>query len=153
LDKTSMSEVEKEYIRKRIEQGKALDKLKSLFDMQEELDSFIFKQHADKLPEDLHDWVLKYTVAIESEIDEIRRLIGWKWWKPKGEIPMEELHEEISDLWFFLIALTQRAGMSSDDIYKVYEKKLEENYARQHGQSRDGATYDYRDEVDANENK
>jgi len=144
-DKTSMTEQEKQFIREQVQHGKSVDRLKELFKMQEELDAFIFEQHSDKLPTDLHDWVLRYTVAFESEIDEIRRLIAWKWWKAKGEIPMEKLHEEVSDLWFFLIALTQRVGMGPDDIFRVYEEKRKENFARQHGKSKEGKAYDYRD--------
>jgi dimeric dUTPase (all-alpha-NTP-PPase superfamily) len=143
--KTEMSPFEVEFIREQIQKGFQTDMLRALFEMQKELDSVVFEQHADKLPTSLSDWVMKYTTALESEIDEIRREVNWKWWKGEKEIAMEKLHEEVSDLWFFLIALTQRVGMSADDIFKVYQKKREENFARQRGESKDGSAYDYRD--------
>jgi dimeric dUTPase (all-alpha-NTP-PPase superfamily) len=145
MDKTSMTNNEKERYREHVHGGIPVDMLRALFHMQGELDQTIFDKHPEKLPEDLHEWVMKYTIALESEIDEIRREVSWKWWKPKQEIDMEHLHEEVSDLWFFLIALTQRVGMGADDIMDVYKKKLAENYARQEGNSKEGSKYDYRE--------
>jgi len=140
-----MSPFELEFIRQQVLKGQQTDMLRALFEMQKELDSEIFEKHADKLPQSLQEWVLKYTIAIESEIDEVRKEVGWKWWKKQEDIDVEKLHEEVSDLWFFLIALTICVGMGADDIFKAYEKKREENFARQRGESRDGDTYDYRD--------
>jgi dimeric dUTPase (all-alpha-NTP-PPase superfamily) len=145
FDKTSMTEAEKQRIRDAVNGGLPMDMLKALFEMQKELDSVIFEKHKDKLPESLSEWVQKYILAMLSELDEILREINWKWWKGEKQIDMEKLHEEVSDLWFFLIALTQRVGMSADDIFKVYETKREENFARQEGRSKDGSAYDYRD--------
>lgn len=146
MDKTTISEETKAQLRKQAVDGEPVDKLKALFEMQRELDAYIFEQHKDNLPTTLQEWVLKYTIALESEIDEVRKEVGWKWWKKQQDIDTAKLHEEVADLWFFLIALTDMVGMNSDDIYNQYIEKRKENFARQQGKSKDGKAYDYREE-------
>jgi dimeric dUTPase (all-alpha-NTP-PPase superfamily) len=143
FDKTLMSEAEKQRVRDNINGGLPVDMLRSLFEMQKELDQYIIEQHQDKIPTSLSEWIMKLSIAMESEIDEIRREINWKWWKPEKEINVEKLHEEISDMWHFLISMSIKAGLSADKIFEVYEKKREENFARQQGQSKDGEDYNY----------
>lgn len=114
-----------------------MDKLDKIFEMQQELDTHIFEQHRDNLPDGTSEWVMKYTIAMESEIDEIRKEVNWKWWKKPKQIVMAKLHEEIIDLWHFLIALSIRVGLTPDKIMEVYEKKRQENFDRQNGTSRE----------------
>jgi dimeric dUTPase (all-alpha-NTP-PPase superfamily) len=140
--KNQKSPFENELVRKLAGQK---DMLRQLFEMQQELDAVIIKKHGDKIPTSLSEWIVKLTIAMESEIDEIRREVNWKWWKPEKQIKIEKLHGEISDMWHFLISMTIRAGMTADDIFKVYEEKREENFARQRGESAEGSAYDYRD--------
>lgn len=143
MDKTNMTEVEKQAIRDQVLKGQSPDKLKEIFKMQAELDAYIREQHADKMPKGISEWVMKLTIAMESEIDEIRREVNWKWWKPEKQIDIEKLRGEVIDMWHFLISMSQRVGLSSDDVFRVYEAKREENFARQRGQSKDGEAYDY----------
>lgn len=114
-----------------------MDKLDQLFEMQHELDQFVFKQHPEKLPESMGEWIIKLTIAMESELDEVRKEVPWKWWKEPEPINEENLHKEIIDLWHFLIAMSQRAGLSPDQIFEVYKEKREENFARQKGTSKE----------------
>lgn len=142
--KTSLTQQELFEIREEVQTGlKKQDMLKQLFDMQKSLDMEIFEKHSDKLPTNLSEWVLQYIHCLNDELAEVRAEVNWKHWKPEKQINIEKLHEEVSDLWFFLISMTQRVGMGADDIFKVYEAKLAENFARQRGESKDGDAYDY----------
>lgn len=111
------------------------DKLIEIFEAQAELDSYIFEKHFDKLPNSLSDWIIALTIAMEDEISEVRGEVNWKWWKEPKEINEDKLHEEIIDLWHFLVAMSQRAGLTPEKVYEVYMKKREENFARQNGTS------------------
>jgi dimeric dUTPase (all-alpha-NTP-PPase superfamily) len=141
-DKTQLTEAEKQRIREAVTGGTPVDMLKAIFKAQEELDSYIFEKHEDKLPTDLSEWIVKLTIAMESELDEVRGEVNWKWWKASKDIDVEKLHEEIIDIWHFLIAMSQRAGLTPEKVYQVYMKKREENFARQNGTS---VEKDYRD--------
>lgn len=144
MDKTSMTEMEKQHVRESINGGLPVDKLKAIFEMQAELDKYIIEQHSDKTPKSVSEWVIATTLAMESEIDEVRREVNWKFWKPEKEIDTEKLHEEVIDLWHFLVQLSQRVGLSPDKVFEVYKVKREENFARQRGQSKDGEDYNYK---------
>lgn len=135
--KTDMSPFEIEFIRQQVQSGKSADMLKSIFDAQFELDKFISDQHPDKLPQSISEWVIKLTVAMESEIDEVRGEVNWKHWKPEKEIDVEKLHEEVIDLWHFLVSLSQKVGLTPDKVHEVYMTKREENFKRQKGESQE----------------
>lgn len=135
MSKTHMTEAEKQRIREAVTSERPVDMLKDIFKMQEELDSYIIEKHGDKVPQNLSDWVIKTTVAMESEIDEVRAEVNWKFWKPEKEIDMEKLQEEVIDLWHFLVQLSQRVGLTPEQVFEVYKGKREENFARQNGTS------------------
>ena len=137
-----MTWVEKEFMREQVQQGRNVDMLKSIFDAQHELDSYVFEKHADKLPKDLTEWVKQYIHCIEDELSEIRGEIPWKHWKAPTEIDVPKLQEEVIDVWHFLIALSQRVGLTPEKVHEVYMTKREENFKRQRGESTEK---DYRD--------
>lgn len=110
-----------------------MDKLDKLFEMQGALDTRIIKER--KIEKTLSEWVLGITVAMESEIDEIRREINWKWWKNEKPIDISKLHGEIIDLWHFLISLSTMAGLTADDVLRMYLEKNKENHDRQDGKT------------------
>ncbi|GAA3326012.1 hypothetical protein GCM10020331_060210 [Ectobacillus funiculus] len=57
-----------------------MDKLETIFALQKKLDDKIIEERQiDK--KNVADWVLGITVAMDSEIEEIRQLLPWKWWK------------------------------------------------------------------------
>ncbi|WP_336766215.1 dUTPase [Bacillus cereus] len=70
---------------------------------------------------------------MESDIDEIRREVNWKWWKNEKPIDKEALRGEVIDMWHFLISLSLICGLSAEDVYRIYFEKNRENYARQDG--------------------
>lgn len=135
FDKTSMTSQEKQRVRENVNGGMPVDMLRAIFRMQDELDQYIFEKHPDKLPQSVSEWVQKLTIAMEDEISEIRGEINWKWWKPEKEIDMEVLHEEVIDMWHFLVSLSQRVGLTPDKVFEVYQAKREENFRRQDGTS------------------
>lgn len=109
------------------------DPLTQMFDMQTELDDRITtERHIEKT---LSDWVMGLTIAMESEIDEVRAEVNWKWWKNGKEIDMEALQGEVIDLWHFLLSLSRVVGLTPETILAQYMAKNEENHARQSGTS------------------
>ncbi|KAB7657646.1 alpha/beta hydrolase [Bacillus sp. B2-WWTP-C-10-Post-4] len=109
------------------------DKLNELFELQSDLDTRIISER--NIDKSLDEWVVGITLAMESEIDEIRREVNWKWWKNEKPIDKEALQGEIIDMWHFLISLSLLCGLSAEDVYRIYLEKNRENHARQDGTS------------------
>lgn len=91
-------------IRKVSEQKAELtgDKLSQIFAMQEALDQRIIQERGIERTDD--EWVIGLTIAMESEIDEIRREVNWKWWKNEKPIDRTALQGEVIDMWHFLVS-------------------------------------------------
>ncbi|KHF30144.1 dUTPase [Anoxybacillus sp. BCO1] len=71
---------------------------------------------------------------MESEIDEIRREVNWKWWKQEKQIDLDRLQEEVIDLWHFLLSLSRMVGLTPATIHEKYMAKNKINHQRQeHG--------------------
>lgn len=100
--------------------------------MQKMLDDFIIKERQLNL--DLDERLLGLTVAMESEIDEVRRGINWKWWKNKKEHDLDYLKEEWIDLLHFWLSGANVLGMSDKEILERYINKNKENIKRQTGE-------------------
>ncbi|EJR82858.1 alpha/beta hydrolase [Bacillus thuringiensis] len=109
------------------------DKLNELFALQSELDNRIISER--NINKSLDEWVVGITLAMESEIDEIRREVNWKWWKNEKPIDKEALQGEVIDMWHFLISLSLKCGLSAEDVCRIYLEKNRENHARQDGTS------------------
>ena len=109
------------------------DKLNEMFEMQMKLDErIIFERSVEK---SLSEWVIGITIAMESEIDEIRREVNWKWWKNRKPINGDALQGEVIDMWHFLLSLSRVVGLTPEKIHHIYMKKNAENHARQDGNS------------------
>lgn len=113
--------------------GDTMDKLNQIFKMQAQLDDRIIRER--NIVKSIDEWVIGITLAMESEIDEIRREVNWKWWKNEKPIDIKALQGEVIDLWHFLVSLSQKVGLTADDVYRVYCEKNAENHARQDGKS------------------
>lgn len=109
------------------------DKLTQIFAMQKALDDRIISERS--IDKTVDEWVIGITLAMESEIDEIRREVNWKWWKNPKPIDKAALQGEVIDMWHFLVSLSEKVGLTSDDVYSVYCEKNVENHARQDGTS------------------
>lgn len=112
------------------------DKLVEMFGMQAELDGRIIAERG--IDKDLSEWVVGLTIAMESEIDEIRREVNWKWWKNPKDIDKDALQGEVIDMWHFLLSLSRVVGLTPADIHRLYVEKNAENHDRQSGTSEKG---------------
>lgn len=109
------------------------DILTEMYEMQRDLDHRIINER--RVDKSVDEWVIGLTIAMESEIDEIRREVSWKWWKNPKEIDMPALQGEVIDMFHFLLALAREVGLSPTDIHRLYMEKNAENHARQDGTS------------------
>lgn len=115
-------------------------KLESLLSMQKSLDDFIIKER--HLDFNTDSRLLGLTVAIDSEIEEVRKGLNWKWWKNKKELDIEYLKEEWIDILHFWLSGCNTLGMDATEILERYIAKNKENFARQTGEvSKDNGEY------------
>ncbi|MBW9219382.1 alpha/beta hydrolase [Anoxybacillus ayderensis] len=106
-----------------------LKNLKRCSKCKKELDErIIAERNIDKT---LDDWVIAITIAMESEIDEIRREVNWKWWKQEKEVDIDRLQEEVIDLWHFLLSLSRMVDLTPETIFEKYMAKNKINHQRQ----------------------
>nr|WP_280921775.1 dUTPase [Paenibacillus sediminis] len=105
----------------------------TIFEMQKRLDARIIEERG--VNKTVDEWVVGITLAMESEIDEIRREVNWKWWKNPKEIDSVALKDEVIDMWHFLVSLSDKVGLTPQDVLDVYIAKNAENHSRQTGTS------------------
>lgn len=79
-----------------------------------------------------------YLDAMASECHELQDCLSWKhWYKEAKEGRQHELRDlqnarvEATDMLFFWISLCQLLGLTPDDVYRLYAKKLGINHLRQ----------------------
>ncbi|MED4787530.1 dUTPase [Bacillus atrophaeus] len=110
------------------------DRLNEMFTMQTALDERVISERGVDKTHD--EWIIGITLAMESEIDEIRCEVNWKWWKNPKEVDKKALQGEVIDMWHFLLSLSRIVGLTPESIYEVYMTKNAENHARQDGTSK-----------------
>ncbi len=108
-----------------------MDKLDSIFTMQEALNARIGVNLKDKSEPEQIEWVLNYTRAMQQELAELVDSVPWKWWAKYQEFDKQNARVEIIDLFHFLVSLAQVLGMSAEDVFAAYEKKNKVNHDRQ----------------------
>jgi hypothetical protein len=79
-----------------------------------------------------------YLDAMASECHELQDCISWKhWYKEAKEGRQHELRDvqnarvEAIDMLFFWISICQLLGLTPEDVYRLYAKKLGINHRRQ----------------------
>ncbi len=79
-----------------------------------------------------------YIDALSDECSEMQDCLSWKhWYSEAKEGRQYELQDvqnarvEATDMLFFWISLCQLLGMTPDDVYRLYTKKLGINHKRQ----------------------
>lgn len=114
------------------------DILQQMFDLQYEFNKqFEFKDITlEEEPHKLKDLlpgmnIQEFLLGVITESTEALNEVPWKWWKDINAIDRDKIREEIIDIWHFLISASLAAGMSAQDVYKIYLIKLEKNYERQ----------------------
>lgn len=108
-----------------------MDKLDSIFAMQEALNARIGVSLKDATEEEQTKWVLNYTRAMQQELAELVDSVPWKWWAKYQEFDKQNARVEVVDLFHFLVSLAQTLGMTADDVFQAYEKKNKVNHERQ----------------------
>lgn len=108
-----------------------MDKLDSIFAMQEALNARIGVSLKDTTEAEQTEWVLNYTRAMQQELAELVDSVPWKWWAKYQEFDKQNARVEVVDLFHFLVSLAQTLGMTADDVFQAYEKKNKVNHERQ----------------------
>jgi hypothetical protein len=70
-------------------------------------------------------------LAALDELHEALGEIGWKPWATSRHINNDAFRSELIDVWHFLMNLFLHAGMTGDDIIRLYIEKQAKNRARQ----------------------
>ena len=94
-----------------------------------------------------------YLDALASEGHELQDCLAWKhWYQEARQGRQHELRDlqnarvEAVDILFFWISICQLLGLSPDDIYRLYSKKLEINHRRQDEKRTQAEHPDHEDE-------
>lgn len=111
-----------------------MDSLESMLAIQRELnEAIIQKRGLEGISQS--EWMQKHILAMLSEMAELLDEVNFKWWKNPKPIDEPALKEELVDILHFFLSLCLTAGMDADEIYRIYKRKNEENFARQEGRS------------------
>jgi len=127
--------------------------LKKIFKLQKAFNTFILDReryvgwfydlchNQTKVWEDVRvTWLLKYNRAQMHESMEFEDSLPWKWWKKTrnldGSIGTEDINYqnlkvELVDELHFFISKCLIAGITPNELYDLYKKKLKLNYKRQ----------------------
>jgi len=83
-------------------------------------------------------WLNDYIIAASNELEELRDCTFWKHWCAEAQQgkrfaihDLQNARVEVIDLLFFWISMAQCVGLSAEDVYNLYLKKLEVNHKRQ----------------------
>ncbi|TAN38247.1 MAG: dUTPase [Verrucomicrobia bacterium] len=108
-----------------------MDILKDMFEKQAELNRRIGID-TTALPEsEQPKWILNYCRAMNQEIAELTDSVPWKWWAKYQTYDKQNARVEIVDLFHFLISLAQVAGLTAEDVHRLYMEKNKVNFQRQ----------------------
>lgn len=129
-----------------------MDKLEKMFQMQSDLNDRIFAKkdirdsagnpltmaflnaegkYINNGPNtEVNEWLVKFQQALDDESRELKEELLWKWWS-KDFLDMQNIRIEIIDQLHFWLSLALTAGMSAEDVYRIYMQKNEVNLNRQ----------------------
>ncbi|MEA5000022.1 MAG: dUTPase [Candidatus Limiplasma sp.] len=111
-----------------------MDKLEHIFALQQGFQDKL-KQERGLAEIPMEQWLQKQTLAMISELAELLEEVNFKWWKNPHPLDRGNIHEELSDILHFFVSMCIEAGMSADDLYRMYVGKNRENIRRQDGLS------------------
>ena len=79
-----------------------------------------------------------YIDALSSECNELQDCLSWKHWYAEAKAgrqyelkDVQNARVEATDMLFFWISICQLLGLTPEDVYRLYEKKLGINHRRQ----------------------
>lgn len=111
-----------------------MDKLERIFELQRGFQDKLKRERGlEDIP--MEEWIQKQTLAMLSELAELLEEVNFKWWKNPHELSKANIQEELSDILHFFVSMCLEAGMTADDLYRVYAGKNKENHMRQDGLS------------------
>jgi len=145
-------------------QQETMDMLSKIFEMQTELNDYVFKKNnlKDNLGNALNmqavfnavnnnelkvndlpnQWLSNYSKAMSEEIKELDEDLLWKWWS-KDEIDIQNIRVELIDVLHFLVSAMICAGLTPEKVFDVYQQKHSVNLNRQNtGYSKNTKTED-----------
>jgi dimeric dUTPase (all-alpha-NTP-PPase superfamily) len=108
-----------------------MDILKDMFEKQAELNRRIGVDTTQMPEAEQPKWILNYCRAMSQEIAELTDSVPWKWWAKYQTYNKQNARVEIVDLFHFLISLAQVAGLSAEDVHRLYLEKNKVNFQRQ----------------------
>ncbi len=108
-----------------------MDILKDMFDKQAQLNRRIGVDTTQMPEEEQPKWILNYCRAMSQEIAELTDSVPWKWWAKYQTYNKQNARVEIVDLFHFLISLAQVAGLTAEDVHRLYMEKNKVNFQRQ----------------------
>ncbi|MXY37957.1 MAG: sugar kinase [Cenarchaeum sp. SB0662_bin_33] len=108
--------------------GMNADRLVEIFTLQKRLASMM---DSARYPSNHTERVAVLCTAIIHEAVELQRLTNWKWWKKPTEFDLKAAHEELADIWHFVVQASIELGMSPQDILDEYIQKNQINIQRQ----------------------
>ncbi|NLI21819.1 MAG: dUTPase [Clostridiales bacterium] len=111
-----------------------MDKLDEIFALQLSFQEKLKKdRNLTGIP--MEEWLQKQTLAMVSELAELLEEVNFKWWKNPHELNRAQIQEELSDILHFFVSMCIEAGMSAEDLHRIYVGKNRENFRRQQGLS------------------
>lgn len=70
-------------------------------------------------------------LAATDELHEVLHEHNWKpWKKTKKEVNLRNIHEELTDVMFFLLEMMIVSGMDAETLYANYFEKFQVNIKR-----------------------
>jgi len=93
-----------------------------------------------------NEWLSKFLMALEDECKELKEELLWKWWS-KDTLNMQNIRVEIVDILHFWISLCITAGMSPEDVFRIYMQKNEVNLKRNASDYSKANKIDYNKEI------
>jgi len=108
------------------------DRLAALLDLQKSLQEECY--HTDFSGMDNESriaFIRQNVLALEDELHEALREVGWKSWAKTKYVHQTRLQEELTDALHFMLSLMLAANMDADDVYTRYLIKNRINRQRQ----------------------
>jgi dimeric dUTPase (all-alpha-NTP-PPase superfamily) len=115
-----------------------MDKLDSMFEIQNNLQDRLGTFDKIKNLSDQQEFINQMILAIHEEATEIIKKTPYKnpqyvkfGWKKTQKMDLAMYKMEIIDLWHFVMNLCLVVGMGPEEFYRVYCDKNKENHDRQ----------------------
>lgn len=108
------------------------DRLEDLLLLQRRLQEDCYHTDFDGMDnEERIAFIRQNVLALEDELHEALREVGWKSWAKTKYVHETRLQEELIDALHFMLSLLLAANMDADDVYERYLTKNKINRRRQ----------------------